>query len=183
MSENRYLEPESSPLFTPWTDPESGVTSFILTRRAAPWQQAFYFTNANVSHDGRYMWFYAAFPPSPMHVLGVADFREGTVRTFPETAFVAEAPWIDPDTGEAIWAVSQEVFRRGPTPEDAARKVGGVPDFRGAGPRDVQGIRRVTTHLTRSADGARVNLDLVAGDAWHVGAMRLVLQLHLKLLS
>jgi len=173
MSENRYLEPESSPLFTPWTDPKSGVTSFLLTRRAAPWQQAFYFTNANISNDGRWLWFYAAFPPSPMHVLGVGDFREGTVRAFPETAFVAEAPWIDPDTGEAIWAVSQEVFRRGPMPEDAVRKVGGVPAFRGVGPRDVQGVRRVTTHLTRSADGTRVNLDLVAGDAWHVGAMRL----------
>jgi len=172
---NRYLHPESSPLFTPWTDPQSGVVSYILTARCAPWQQAFYFTNSNVSGDGRYLWLYVAFPPSPGHVLGVVDLREQTVRAFPETHFVAEAPWIDPGSGEAYWADAQDVFKCGPGADDTVHEIGRVPDtlFSGPGPRDRQAIRRVTTHLTRSADGALANLDLIAGETWHIGVMAL----------
>ena len=172
---NQFLDPESSPLFTPWTDPQSGVVSYILTARCAPWQQAFYFTNHNVSHDGRYLWLYVAFPPSPGHVLGVVDLGEQTVRAFPETHFVAEAPFIDPQTGEAYWAAAQDVFKRGPGPDDPVHEIGRVPDslFAGTKPRGKQGIRRVTTHLTRSADGALVNLDLIAGDTWHMAVMEL----------
>ena len=172
---NTYLRPADSPLFTPWTDPKSGVTSYILTRRCVPWQQAFYFTNANVSRDGRFVWLYVAFPPSPGHVLGVADLERQEVRAYPETAFVDEAPWIDPATGEAYWAAAQDVFRRGPGADDPVVEIGRVPDslFSGPGSKDRQGIRRVTTHLTRSADGQLVNLDLIAGDTWHIAVMHL----------
>ncbi len=153
----------------------TGVVSYILTVRYAPWQQAFYFTNGNISHDGRYLWLYLAFPPSPSHLLGVVDLREQTLRAFPETHFVAKAPFIDPWTGEAFRAEAQDDFKRGPGRDDAVQEIGRVPPslFAGPGPRDQQGIRRVTTHLTRSADGALVNLDLIAGETWHIAVMEL----------
>ena len=53
-----------SNLFTPVTHPESGVTIHVLTRRVAPVQQGFYFVNDSMSADGRYLWFYCAFPPA-----------------------------------------------------------------------------------------------------------------------
>jgi hypothetical protein len=45
--------PRSSPLFQPWTDPSSGVKSFVLSQRVAPLQQSFYFTNPSFSDPWR----------------------------------------------------------------------------------------------------------------------------------
>lgn len=59
-----YGKPEQSKLFVPWFDPDSGITSYILGEHYAPSQQAFYFTNANVTNDGKHMWFYASYPPT-----------------------------------------------------------------------------------------------------------------------
>ena len=48
----------ASAAFRPWTDPESGITSYLLHDRVAPLQQSFYFTNRSFSEDGAYLWFY-----------------------------------------------------------------------------------------------------------------------------
>ena len=53
----------ASAAFRPWTDPESGITSYLLHDRVAPLQQSFYFTNRSFSEDGAYLWFYCAHPP------------------------------------------------------------------------------------------------------------------------
>lgn len=91
-------------LFTPFTHPESGVTFYVLTRKVAPVQQGFYFVNDSMSADGRYLWFYCAFPPSGTaaagRTLGVADFLTGEVRHFPETQFGQVSPCVDVQTGE-----------------------------------------------------------------------------------
>ncbi|MDQ0877338.1 hypothetical protein QFZ77_005997 [Paenibacillus sp. V4I3] len=94
--------------------PESGITSYILSEHHAPFQQAFYFTNANVTNDGKYMWFYASYPPSLGQCLGVIDMVEQEVRVYPETRFISESPWIDSITGCAYWAIDANVHRRGP---------------------------------------------------------------------
>jgi len=39
------LDLAHSPLFTPYTNPESGVTIYILTHKIAPVQESFYFVN------------------------------------------------------------------------------------------------------------------------------------------
>ncbi|MBN8709321.1 MAG: hypothetical protein BGO12_05170 [Verrucomicrobia bacterium 61-8] len=46
-----------SPLFTRWRDPVSGVEILILSRRAAPLQQSFYFTQSGFSDDGGHIWY------------------------------------------------------------------------------------------------------------------------------
>lgn len=165
---NQHLQPESSPLFTPWTDPGSGVRSHVLTARAAPWQQAFYFTSPNVTDDGRWLWFYASTPPSP-HVLGVVDNATGHVDVYPETHFEAESPWIDPESGEAFFAHPGGVFRRLPGRDQPTVEVFTVDDAITGG-RDV---RRISTHLTRSADRRLLNLDVWAGSRWDVGVIDL----------
>ena len=40
-----------SKLFTAWTDPQSGLTSYILSQKVAPLQQSFYFVNDGMTRD------------------------------------------------------------------------------------------------------------------------------------
>lgn len=165
--ENEYLEPESSSLFEAWTDPESGVLSYVLTDDTAPRQQSFYFTNCNLAANGRYLWFYASYPPSPSHVLGVVDLQLETVQVYPETAFDAEAPWIDPDTATAYWAKRQDIYRREPRPDATVERVCHVPEEIVGG----QDIQHISTHLTRSADDTMINLDIRTVTEFHIAAV------------
>jgi hypothetical protein len=165
---NSDLLPEHSPLFVPWTEPDSGITSYLLKEHYTPFQQAFYFTNSNVTADGAYIWFYASYPPSPGQCLGVIDMVKGEVRIYPETRFVSESPWIDPVTGEVYWAIDANIYRRGPKAEDKPQLVGYLPKSTFG-----SSIRRITTHLTRSADGKSLNLDVIAGDTWHLSTMEI----------
>src|SRR3712207_942854 len=95
------------PHFTPWTDPESGVESFILTERVAPLQQSFYFTNPSVSPDERWLWFYTAFPPAPYKCLAVVslDPARPLIRHFPAAAFTTVSPMVAPE-GDAVYFCS-----------------------------------------------------------------------------
>lgn len=161
---NQHLHPESSPLFSAWTDPHSGVRSHVLTERAAPWQQGFYFTSPNITADGRWIWLYASAPPSP-HVLGVVDVATGCVDVYPETHFEAESPLVDLHTGEAFWAHPGGIFRRAPGPDRPVVEVATVGEDQTGG----RELRRLSTHLTRSADGELLNVDLWVGNTWQVG--------------
>ena len=58
------IDLNNSDLFNPVTHPASGVTIYVLKSKVAPVQEAFYFVNDSMSADGRYLWFYCAFPPS-----------------------------------------------------------------------------------------------------------------------
>ena len=58
------IDLDHSKLFTPWKNPETGVTIYLMTHKVAPVQEAFYFVNASMTGDARYLWFYCAFPPS-----------------------------------------------------------------------------------------------------------------------
>jgi len=160
---------DDSSLFTSWTDPGSGVTSYILSRRVAPLQQSFYFVNPSVTPDGRYYWFYAAFPPSGSanygRCLGVVDFKERTVRCFPETQFLDASPGVHPVTGEIYWCSGADIWKRGPRPHDGVVWVNRLPAALTKGRRPW----RLTTHITFSADGKAINFDAQIGSSWHVG--------------
>jgi hypothetical protein len=161
----------SSKLFTPYTHPESGVTTYLLTHKVAPVQEAFYFVNNSSSTDGRYLWFYCAFPPggSAGHgrTLGVVDFETMQVRHFPETMFQDASPMVDPDSQDAMWGTPDGVYRRGPQPKDEVRLIGTIPD-------EVTGgrvIRKMATHLTRSCDGKELFLDAGVGLQYLFGSL------------
>ncbi len=160
-------------LFTRWADPVTGVTSHILTRRIAPLQQSFYFTNPSFSSDGRYLWFYYAHPPAggaeAGRMLGVVDFREREVLAFPDTAFRDASPFVDPVTAEVYWCWDYSVYRRGPDPSRPAERVNSLPDSLH---RNRKGIR-LATHLTRSADGSELFIDAHLGREWVAGSLPL----------
>lgn len=150
-------------LFTPITQPDSGVTMYVLSRKVAPVQEAFYFSNESITPDGRYLWFYCAYPPSGTanqgRTLGVVDFATGEVRNFPETQFNHASPFLDPLSGAVTWGMGSGLWRRGPGAGDAVEFVNALPaEIIGARP-----VSRIATHLTRSHDGRVFFVDAEVG--------------------
>ena len=162
------IDVTDSRLFTPFTHPESGVTSYVLTRKVAPLQQGFYFVNDSMSADGRYLWFYCAFPPSG-RTLGVVDFQTDEVRHYPETQFGEASPFVDTQTGAVYWQSGRCVWKRGPEPEASVELINSVPG-------EVTGGRQVTrasTHLTLSADRKEFFIDIGVGLQYLFGSLPL----------
>ena len=166
------MDPAGSTAFEAWTDPHSGVTSFLLSQRVAPLQQSFYFTNPSLSPDGAYLWFYCAHPPGSNatigRTLGVFDVQSEQIRWFPETQFRDASPMVA-DSGDVYWCWEFAVYRRGPRESDEAILVNSVPE---EVHRNREG-ERLATHLTLSADGRELCLDASFGREWIVGSLPL----------
>ncbi|MBS3762896.1 MAG: hypothetical protein KGZ25_06290, partial [Planctomycetes bacterium] len=153
------MQLEKSHLFTPVESSEDDVTLYILDEKVAPLQQSFYFVNSGMSSDGRYLWFYCAFPPSPGKTLGVVDFESDDIRHFPETQFSGASPYVDPETAVCYWGARDILWRRGPGENDHTEAVNSLPE-------DLIGERtvyRFATHLTRSADDRQFFIDANIG--------------------
>src|SRR5512138_2725687 len=140
------LDLAHSKLFTPWKNPETGVTLYLLTQKVAPVQEAFYFTNNNLSGDGRYLWFYCAFPPSGTagqgRTLGVVDFETQEVRHYPETQFNHATPFVDSADGSITWGMGPSLWRRGPKAGDKVELVNTLP----ASLTGARNVDRIATH-------------------------------------
>ncbi len=152
------------PCFTRWTDPQSGVESFLLTERVAPVQQTFYFTNPGISRDERWCWFYTAFPPNPQHTLGVVslDPARPLLRHFPQAGFRTESPLVAPEGDAVYFACGESVVWM--NVEGETRTVCTLPADYIAGRR----LTRLVTHLTMSADGKYFLLDGAIANHWFV---------------
>lgn len=157
----------NSKLFAPVTYPESDVTSYVLTRRIAPVQQGFYFVNDSMSADGRYLWFYCAFPPALHRTLAVVDLVEQEVRHFPETN--AAGAHVDPGAGDLFWCEGATLWRRSPCAEGIPVRVNQLPTEL-VGGRDVTSL---ASHLTRSADGKAFFINAKVGLEYIFGALPL----------
>ncbi len=165
------IDPEHSKLFSPWTHPRTGVTLYLLTQKVAPVQEAFYFVNQSISDDGRYLWFYCAYPPSGSagqgRTLGVVDFEKDEVHQYPETQFSGASPYVAPESGTAYWASGASLWRRNPDPSD-------IPECVNSLPADLvknRSVSRLATHLTRSADGREFFVDAAFGLQWVFGTL------------
>ena len=145
--------PFTSKHFTVHVDPESQMEYAILSTHIAPIQQGFYFVNSGYSDDGRYLWFYCAYPPASGHFLGVIDFQTDEIHAYPETA---GSGWmVDPKAGTVYWGCSQGIFQRTPHPNDSPKQIAPLPDFcRKAG------VRGAGTHLTFTPDRREILADL-----------------------
>jgi hypothetical protein len=165
------IELSTSRLFTPWTNPDSGVTIYLLTQKVAPLQQGFYFVNNSVTDDGRYLWFYCAFPPAGSaaygRTLGVVDFEQQQVRRFPETQFQGVSPFVDVANGDVYWASGPSIWRRSPAPDSTVDCVNSLPAEMVGG----RTVSRLATHLTRSADGKEFFVDAAFGLQWVFGTL------------
>ena len=152
------------PFFEPWADPESGAVSFLLNRRVAPVQQSFYFTNASLSADERWLWFLAAFPPSPNKMLAAVsmDPADPRIVSFPGSAGRRTSPCVAPEGDACYFCMDAAVWRQPIDGEPTL--VCRLPEDYIAGRR----LSRLATHLTISADGRYLLLDGQVGNQWFV---------------
>lgn len=153
------------PFFEAWTDPVSGVVSFILSERVAPVQQSFYFTNPCVSTDEQWLWFYAAFPPNRQRMLAAVSLDPGKleIKLFPQAGFTGASPMVAPEGSAAFFCMENSVYKV--RMDGSTEVVCTVPEeyiFR-------RHFARIATHLTISADGRYLLLDGDLGNFWWVG--------------
>ncbi len=165
--------PENSRLFTPWRNPANGVSSLVLSRRLAPVQKTFYYTNPSFTDDGRYLWVMCAFPPEggryATPVLGVVDFEHDEFRIYHEAQTPSCGPMVDLQSGEVYWGNELEVWKRGPAASDRSVRIGSFPGEIAKG----RPIERLASHLTFSADRKAINVEAHFGAETYVGEMRL----------
>ncbi len=156
---------DKHPYFTRWTDPQSGVASYLLTERLAPLLQSFYFTNRCLSPDQRLLWFLAGFPPSPSRTLGVVglDPERPFIRHFPQAQFNEESPMVDPEGNGIFFCARESVWHM-----DLEGKTRAVCTLGNDYIQNRQ-LRRLATHLSLSADGRFFLLDGEVGNHWFVG--------------
>ena len=153
------------PYFEPWTDPVSGVESFILSERVAPIQQSFYFTNPSVSADEKWLWFYAAFPPNRQRMLGAVSLNpeKPEIQLLPQAGFTCASPMVAPEGDAAFFCEGSSVYKV---------RLDGSTDVVCTVPKEYIGSRhfgRIATHLTLSSDGKYLLLDGDLGNFWWVG--------------
>lgn len=157
--------PMNSKHFTKHVD-ASGAHYWVLSTCVAPIQQGFYFVNSGYSDDGRYLWFYCAFPPAEGHCVGVVDFLTDEVRYFPETR---GSGWmVDGRTGDLYWACTEGIYVRSPHPQDKARKIADLPKAaRIAKPSEAG------THLTFTPDHQEILTDIQTAQGSFIGTFRI----------
>ena len=154
------------PYFDAWTDPSSGITSYLLRERVAPMQKTFYFVNSGLTHDGRWLWFEAAHPPGNNKCLAAVclDPDHPELRVFPQATISAESPLPYPDQNK-IWYVSDD---HSPDIRSLDLDSGAVEHFAHVPQEYIarRYVRRISTHLTLSADGRDLLLDGKIGNLW-----------------
>ncbi len=167
------MQPDLSKFFTQWKDPTSGVISYILTKKVAPVQEAFYFVNSSFSNDNRYLWFYCAFPPSGSNyygrTLGVIDFKNMSINHFPETAFSESSPLVCDDTGGVYWASEKCLCYRSPDPKEKFEIISNYPN-------DLFGDKKLghmATHLTLSPNKKELFFDAQSGIDFFAGTINI----------
>ena len=135
--------PETSSLFEKRVNPQNGAVYYVLTAKVAAFQQGFYFVNNSMTEDGRYLWFYASFPPmhhADCRMLGFVDFAEDSITLCPDTLFNAASPWVHPVTGDVYFTWENMIFKRKPSKDARSEMI-----FKLKSNRLTKGI---ATHLT-----------------------------------
>ena len=155
------------PYFTKWVDPESKVISYVLTKRVAPLQWPFYFTNSSFSPDGEYLYFYVAFPPC-LHIhLGAVSLNpeKPWIAWYPESAGCGHSAMVAPDSSGVYYFTSHRLCFT--STKGDTKLVGSIPD-------DYINKRQVywvSTHLTMSSDGKYFLVDGKIGDDYFISLM------------
>ena len=164
---------KNSKYFVEYTDPESGVVSYIFNHDLMPLTQSFYFTNPSMSDDGRYIWMYCSFPPAGDtrfgRSLGVVDTVLDTFHHYPETMFHDASPIVDTKTGEIYFTNGTGLWRRHPDPARRVEQIAPLPDFL----KNKGTVHKLATHMTFSPNGKKLCFDAIVGNRFYFGEIHL----------
>ena len=164
MTSSRSIDLAGHPWFEPWRDPQSAVTSYVLTERVAPMQRAMYHTVRSTSGDGRWLWFTAIFPPSKHFCLAAAclDPRDLSIRYFPHCPItpLGGNPLVFPEGDRAYVVVEDAVYLQ---PVDGRPQIVVRPELPARGH-----LFRLCTHLSLSCDGRQFVFDSHIGNAFYL---------------
>lgn len=162
--------PETSKHFIRWTDPNSGVVSYVLKTRVAPQQQTFYFVNRSMTNDGRFLLFHCSDPPKNTDSMGVVDFKKDIVYDLPKINRFGPSPYLDTQTGDLSWATTRGLFNHSLYSQykDVNTKLCSLPK---SFPPAQHRIYRLGLHLTRSASKTKFFLDARIDNQFICGAV------------
>lgn len=155
---------EKHPYFTKYTDPESGVESYLLTEKIAGMYQHFYFSESSVTKDGKYLWIRCTNPPSWFSTLAVVslDAENPFIRHFPQAGIHGGCPRITPEEDGVYYPNDDSIYKV--DLEGNVTRVFRVPAEFLHG----RTVTNLSTHCTVSCDGKYMLLDMMTGGAYYV---------------
>lgn len=158
---------EKHPYFEKFTDPKTGVESFVLTRRIGKMQQHFYFSQPSVTKDGKYLWIRCSFPPAKYQSLAVVslDPDDPFIRHFPHAAIAGGngcLPCLTPQGDGAIFGIEDTVYKVD-TEGTVTPLITMDPGFVKHRP-----IERLFTHASVSCDGRYLVMDTRISDKYYL---------------
>ena len=152
--------PEQSKLFEPFTDPESGVVSYVL-KYGAPDdnRQSIYFTSKSMTNDGRFLVFWynegnekKEGGAGPRHQM-LADLKTDKVY---DMGLETMTPFVEINEDYMVYGDrARGFFRRNFTDPLNEIKLCDIP----AELKAIGDVRRLATHLTLTSDRKRAFLD------------------------
>lgn len=148
------------PYFEEYTDPVSGVRSYILKKIAAPIQQNLYFTHlGGITTDGKYMWIRCAEWPSRTIRYGVVSLDPDApyLRVFNNATFDTTLLSPVPGTHKALFGVRNKVFEI--DLEGNTREILTIDEELIHG----RWIEWISTHLSVNSTGELITLDMYIG--------------------
>jgi len=157
--------PQTSRHFVQYTDPQSGVISYILKNEVAPLQKMCYYVSKNWSKDERYFWIVCAFPPKgtwegSAFTAACIDFETDEIYYHPDIPGYGSC--IDQDTGELYFHTPNMIFKKGPKSDSPVTRIAKVPKMFRTFPGNM------ATHLTFSADKKELCCDIHSGNEMYL---------------
>ena len=148
------------PYFTAYTDKKSGITSYVLTEKAAAMQRHFYFAQPSISADGKYLWFLCFNPPARYMTLGVVslDPEKPFIRNFVHASPLGGHPCITPEGDGVYFGAGNTVYKLD-IEGNLTKKI-----TVGASITHGRPLQRLFTHASVSADGTYIAMDMKIAD-------------------
>ncbi len=154
------------PYFEEFIDPESGVKSYILTKKVARLHQHFYFSECSLTDDSKYLWIRCLNPPANFIHLAVVSMDPDNpfIRSFPGAGTAMLSGYsIFPGTHDVIFNEGSAVYRINIKGE-ITKMFELEPEFVNFRP-----IERLFTHASVSCDKKKLLLDMHIADVWYIG--------------
>jgi len=162
--------PQTSRHFTVYTDPQSGVKSYLLKNEIAPLQKMCYYVSKNWTINERYFWIVCAFPPGgwmegSAFTTACIDFETDEIYYHPDIPGYGSC--CDQETGELYYHTGNLILKKGPKSDSPVTRIAKVPQKYRLFPGNV------ATHLTFSADKKELCCDIHSGNEMYLTSLNI----------